>query len=124
MPGYRVPALAPEQRVVHRRIICPVLPADAEGNDVLDFIGERRQTSQEPGGSVYGEVRADRSISAGDIETNAHDRDLFAVSCNPADRHDVALVAVGHERRALGPARHVAHLGERPGLVLTEDVKS
>ena len=67
------------------------------------------------------QVGADRGVAAGDVEADADDRDLVPVGGDAADRHDVAEVAVGHQRRALGAAGDVLELRERVRLVLAED---
>ena len=67
------------------------------------------------------QIGADRRVAAGDVEADAHDRDLLAIGGDAADRHHVAEVAVGHQRRALGAARDVGQLGQGVRLVLAED---
>src|SRR6266513_1164544 len=49
--------------------------------------------------------------------------DTWSVRGHAADRHDVPEVPIGHERGALGPARHVAQLGQRLRLVGPEDLR-
>ena len=111
-----------EQRMVDRRVVGAVLAADAERHDRP---GSRRRSPVElvgeVGRPVQGEVGADRGVAAGDVEPDADDRHLFLVGGDAADRHHVADVAVGHQRRALGAAGDVLELRERVRLVLAED---
>ena len=81
---------------------------------IAEAIGEARRVRER-------QVGADRGVAAGDVEADADDRDLFAVRRDAADRHDVAQVAVRHERGPLGAAGNVLELRERVRLVLAED---
>ena len=67
------------------------------------------------------QVGADRRVAARDVEADADDRDLIAVRGDAANGHDIADVAVGHERGSLGATGDILQLGDRVRLVLAED---
>ena len=69
--------------MIHRRIVGAVLPADAERDDVLDLVGERRQPLEQARGAAEREVGPDRRVAAGDVEADAHDRHLFGYAATP-----------------------------------------
>ena len=121
MPRQRVPRRAPEQRMIDGSIVGAVLPANAEGDDVLDLVGDLRQPIDEAGRAVQRQVGANRGVAAGDVETDADHRHLPGVGRHAADRHDVAQVPVGHQRRAFGAAGDVVELRQRVRFVVAED---
>ena len=61
-----------------------------------------------------------RGVSAGDVEADACDAHPVAVRGHAADGHDVAEVAVCHERGVVGALGDAGELGQRLFLVLPE----
>src|SRR6185295_1921258 len=122
MMGQRVPRRGREQLMVDRRIVGSILPADPERDDVLDFVGDLVEPRGEIGRSVQGEIGADRGVSARDVEADADHRHLVPVRGHTANRHDVAKVAVRHQRRTFGAAGHVVEFRQRLGFVLAKNV--
>ena len=104
-----------------RGVVRAVLAADAERDDILDLVGDRRQAIDEARRVPEREIGADRGVAARDVEADADHRHLLAVRGHPADRHDVAQMAVRHEGGPLGTAGDVLELRERVRLVLAED---
>ena len=92
--------------MIDRRVVGAILPPDAEAHGAGDLVGEpverRAAPPRRAAERVEREVGADRGVAAGDVEADADDGHLVAVRRDAADRHDVADVAVGHERRSLG----------------------
>ncbi len=107
--------------MIDRRIAGPVLAADAKRHGLLDLVGQLRKPIDKVRRAVQGQVGTDGGIAASDVETDADHRNLFVVGGHPADRHDVADVAVGHERGALRTAGDVLELRQRASVVLAED---
>ena len=116
----RVPRRIREQRVVAGRVAGAVLPSHAERDRILNGVGQLGESRSQP---RRGQVGADRGVAARDVEPDSHHGHLVAVRGHAADRHDVPEVPIGHERRALGPARHVAQLGQRLRLVGPENLR-
>ena len=117
----RIPCPALEQRMIDRGIVGAVLPADAERDDVLNLVGDLRQPIDAVRRAVQRQVGANRRVAAGDVEPDADHRHLLGVGSHAADRHDVAQMPVGHQRRALGAAGDIVELRQRVGFVLAED---
>ena len=92
-------------------------------NEMTSWISSAssREAAGEARRAVQRQIGANRGVAAGDVEADADDRHLLAVGGDAADRHDVAEVAVGHERGALGAAGDVLELRQRVRLVLAED---
>ena len=82
-----------------------------------DLVRQPRQLVTD-GFLVRAEVRqlrvgANRGVAARDVEADADDGDLVVVGGDAADGHDVADVAVGHQRDALGARGDVVQLLQR-----------
>ena len=80
---HRGPGGILEQWIVHRRVVCPVLPAHAEAQRFGDFIGQIGQAPSHLGARVTQIVDSlvgpDRGVAAGDVEAHAHHRDRVVV---------------------------------------------
>ena len=117
-----------EEWMIHRRVVRLVLSADAEAHGVGDRVGDLAEQLLHLVGisaeRFEGEVGADRRVSAGDVEPDAHDRDLVVVRRDAADRHDVAHVAVGHESGVDRVLTHMLELDDGLFVVLAEDLHS
>jgi hypothetical protein len=87
-----------------------VLPAHAERDDILYLVGNLREPLLQARCAVQRQVRTNGGIAAGNVEAHADDRHLLGVRGDATDRHHVTLVAIGHQRRALGVARDVIQL--------------
>ena len=116
----RVPRRALEQRDARsgassERFLRPT-PKDTTSWISSAIAGSRRQSEIRER-----QVGADGRVAARDVEADAHDGHLVAVCRDPANRHDVAEVAVRHEGRPLGAAGDVLELRERVRLVRAED---
>ena len=115
-----------EQRMVHRRVVGAVLPPDAEADESSAIssasAAERARTFAPVAAELRErEVGADRGVAAGDVEADTDHGDLVAVRGHAADRHDVAEMTVGHQRRTHGPRRHVLQLTDRQLVMVPED---
>jgi hypothetical protein len=117
----RVPRSRLEQRVTHRRIISAVLPPDATRDLVLDRVGDLAETTDQIGRTRACQIGPDRCVTAGDVEPDANDGDLFAVSRDAANRHDVPDVAIGHEGRTPRTTGNVLQLRECLPFVFPKD---
>jgi hypothetical protein len=121
-----IPRRVIEQRRVHRRVIGAVLPADPEADAVRDLVGHLPQRLALLAGvgaqGLEGQVGTDGGVAARDVEAHAHDRDLVAVGRHATDGHDVAHVAVGHERHLPRTLRHLAQLEQCGFVVHPEDL--
>jgi hypothetical protein len=69
---------------------------------------------------VQREVGPDRRVAAGNVEADADDRHLVAIRRHAADRHHVAEMPVGHQRRPCGAAGDILELRQRVRLMLAE----
>jgi hypothetical protein len=121
-----VPRFIVEELVIDRRIIGAILPPDTEADRVGDLIGDGREraTLRGVGSTEVGEreIGANRGVAAGNVEADADHGHLVAVCSDAPDRHDVAHVAVRHERDTLGGLRHFLELDDRLFVVLSEDL--
>src|SRR5205823_5462551 len=101
------------------RVVRAIPETNTEGERRLNLIGERAQAALN---LRQLEIGPDRGVAAGDIESHTHDRHLVSIRGHAANRHDIAHVPIGHQRRALRSARHIAQLLERVRLVRTENL--
>src|SRR5262249_32271855 len=90
-----------EQWMIYRRVVRVLLATRAEaqgggdrGGDLLEHRMRLLRPATEP---AEGEMGSNRGIPARDAEPDAADGPLVGVRRAPADRHDVAHMAVGHE---------------------------
>ena len=113
------PGLVIEERMIAGGILRGVGPPDAERDLALDPVGERLELLARKVGRD--EVGQHRAVAASDVETDAGDRDPPPIGGHAADRHDVAQVAVGHERYAFGPPRDIGELRQGIRFVGAED---
>ena len=109
-PGHCLPARIVEEGMVGGRVVRAVGAAHAEGDGVLDLVGQAFELGA--GELLEAAIGADRRVAACDVEPHAHDAHLVAIGGHAADRHHVPQVPVRHERDALGPGGDVAQLGE------------
>ena len=104
-----------------RGIVGAVRTSDPERDGGLDFVGDGGQAIAH---CSERDIGPDGSVAAGDVESDADDRDTVAVGGHAADRHDVAHVAISHQCDPVGAGRDVLKLLDGFLVVLTEDVHS
>ena len=107
--------------MIDRRVIGPILPADAERDDLLDLVRNLAEAFRKIQSSMQGEVGANGCIATGDVEAHSDNRDVLAVGGDTADRHHVAKMTVRHQCGTLRAARHIGELCKRLRFVIAED---
>src|SRR5688500_13190726 len=117
-----------EQCIIDRCIIGAVLPADAKADLLLNVIGKLYERVVNLlvvlAEIAQLQVRADRCVTARDVEAHADYRHLVTVRGYATNRHDVADVTVSHQRGFFSTARDVVDLIQRREVMLTENLDS
>src|SRR5690625_1858166 len=113
-----LPGFGFEEGVFCGSIACPVRAANAEGEKLAYLVGKRRQIEV----IAQDDVGSDGRVSAGDIEANACHAHLVPVGRHSAYRHNVAQVAVGHQRDTLGVAGDLPQLAQGRLVMVSKDL--
>jgi len=123
--GHGVPGCVLEQGVVDGGVVGLVPAPDAEAHGGRDVVREAAERALHfvCAFAEMGErqVGTNRCVTTRDVEADADDGNLVPVRGDAADWHDVADVAVGHERGVFGAGADVLELRECGGIVGAED---